>query len=189
MQYTFHYIYQHITGSFHYYQYINSAYCFREVGIVDNDTWDVKETGVWETDVITNTWCTHHIYFRISDQPTPAQEDFPFIEQPSEEFFCPVTYGLLLQPHLTACCGKHLSQEAATRIQGEGGACPLCNEPHLTTVLDKRFRRQVNEFRVFCHHEDRGCGWQGELSDLERHVQSCPMKTTPLMTDLLKLPV
>ena len=129
--------------------------------------------------ILEHTMCLHHschVIFR--DQPPSAEEDFPFVEQPSEDFFCPVIYGLLLQPHLTACCGKHLSQEAATRIQREGGACPLCNEPHLTTVLDKRFRRQVNELCVFCRHEDRGCGWQGELSDLERHVQSCPMKNT-----------
>ena len=131
----------------------------------------------------------HMIFRKSSYQPTPAEEDFPFVERPSEDLFCPVTYGLLLQPHLTACCGKHLSQEAAARIQREGGACPLCNEPHFTTVLNKHFLRQVNELRVFCHHEDSGCGWQGELSDLERHVQSCPMKTASLMTDLLKLPL
>ena len=116
-----------------------------------------------------------------------TEQEYHFVEQPSEDFFCPVTLDLLLQPHLTPCCGKHLSQEAATRIEGEGGSCPMCKESHLNTVLDKRFRRQVNELRVFCHHEDRGCGWQGELSDLKRHVQSCSMKTTP--TDLLKLPV
>ena len=61
------------------------------------------------------------------------------------------------------------------RIQGEGGACPLCKEPHLNTMLDKNIRRQVNELRVFCNHEDRGCGWQGQLSDLEHHVHSCSM--------------
>ena len=113
--------------------------------------------------------CTCHSCHRKSpDQPPPAEEDFP-----SEDFICPVTYGLLLQPHLTKCCGNHLSREAAARIQGEGGACPLCNEPHLNTMLDKRFRRQVNKLRVFCHHKDRGCGWQGGLSDLECHLQSC----------------
>ena len=56
-------------------------------------------------------------------------------------------------------------------------------------MLDKRLRRQVNKLRVFCRHEERGCGWQGELSDLEHHVQSCPMKNLPLMTDLQELPV
>ena len=118
-----------------------------------------------------------------------VEQEYHFIEQPSEDYFCPVTYGPLLQPHLTHCCGKHLSQEAATRIQGEGGACPLCKEPQFNTTLDKGFRRQVNQLRVFCLHEDRGCGWQGELSAFDRHVQSCPMKTSPLMTDLMKLPV
>ena len=114
-------------------------------------------------------------------QPSPAEGDFHFVEQPPADFFCPVTLDLLLQPYQTNCCGKHLSQEAATRIQRGRRACPLCNEPHLTTVLNKHFRRQVNKLRVFCRHKDRGCGWQGELSDLERHAQSCPMKTAPLM--------
>ena len=96
-----------------------------------------------------------------------------------------MTYGLLLQPHLTSCCGKHLSQEATTRIQREGGACPLCKTPHWSTVLNKHFQRQVNALHVFCRHEDRGCGWHGELSDLECHIQSCPQKDDPLMTELI----
>ena len=50
---------------------------------------------------------------------------------------CPVTTDLLLQPHLTACCGKHLSKEAALRIKEEQGACPLCKEEKLVTILDK----------------------------------------------------
>ena len=119
----------------------------------------------------------------------PKEREYHFVEQLSKDFFCPVTLDLLLQPYQTNCCGKHLSQEAATRIEGEGRACPLCKEPHLNTMLDKWFRRQVHELHVFCRHEDRGCGWQGELSDLEFHVQACPLKTAPLMTDLLKLPV
>ena len=116
----------------------------------------------------------------MDGQEKSEDKDYPFIEQPSDDFFCPVTYGLLLQPYLTSCCGKHLSQEATTRIQREGGACPLCMTSRWSTVLNKYFQRQVNALHVFCHHEDRGCGWHGELSDLERHVKSCPM------TDLLK---
>ena len=125
----------------------------------------------------------------ISDGQHLSDEDYPFVEQPSSDFFCPVMMNLLVQPHLTTCCGMHLSRVAATRIQGERGACPLCKTPHLKTVLNKHFQRQVNALDVFCRHEDRGCGWQGELSDLKRHVKSCPMKDASLMTDLLKLPV
>ena len=40
-------------------------------------------------------------------------------------------------------------------------------------MLDKHYLRQVNQLHVFCHNVDRGCEWQGELSDLKHHVQSC----------------
>ena len=123
-----------------------------------------------------------------ADKQAP-EEDYLFVEQPSDDLFCPVTTGLLLQPHLTSCCGKHLSVEAAVRIQRERRPCPLCNEPDWSSVLNKHFQRQVNGLRVFCRYDDRGCGWQGELGDLERHVQSCPMRDGPPMTELLKYPL
>ena len=119
---------------------------------------------------------------RDSSQIPLAEQKFYFAEQPPENFFCPVTCGLLLQPHLTTCCGNHLSQEAAMKIQGEttiwiqgeGGACPLCNMPDLVTLPDKYFLRQVKKLCVFCHHKEKGCKWQGELFDLDHHLQSCP---------------
>ena len=56
-------------------------------------------------------------------------------------------------------------------------------------MLDKNVRRYVNELRVFCNHKDRGCKWEGDLSDLEHHVQSCPMKTAPLIMASQRLSV
>ena len=108
------------------------------------------------------------------------EEDYPFVEQPPDDLMCPVMKTLLLQPHLTSCCGNHISEEAASRIQGEVGACPLCNATNWSTMLSKHFQRQVNALRLFCHHKDRGCEWQGELSDIERHVQSCYRKDASL---------
>ena len=124
-----------------------------------------------------------------ADQTLLVEEDYTFVKQPSAEFFCPVTYELLLHPHLTVCCGKHLSQEAAARIEKKQEPCPLCKHSKLSTVLNKHFQRRVTNLYVFCCHEERGCGWQGELSDLERHARSCPMRDSPLMADLLKLPM
>ena len=104
-----------------------------------------------------------------------SEEDYLFVEQPSKDFFCPVTYSLLLQPHLTSCCGNHISQEASS-IQREGGACPLCNTHPWNTMFSKHFRRQVKLLQVFCCYENRGCEWQGELARYEEHILSCPNK-------------
>ena len=130
-----------------------------------------------------------HSFSKEPRQVPSVDEDYPFVEQPSDDFFCPVTMGLLLHPHLTSCCGNHISEEAASRIQREGGACPLCKKKDWSTMFSKHFQRQVNSLRVFCRHEDRGCGWQGELTAFHHHVNSCPMRDGPPMTELVKLPV
>ncbi|CAI8033784.1 hypothetical protein GBAR_LOCUS19057 [Geodia barretti] len=110
------------------------------------------------------------------------EEDYPFVEKPSEDFFCPVTLGLLLQPQLTSCCGKHLSEESATRIQRDGGPCPLCKSPDWSTVLNKHLSRQVKELHVFCRHKEKCCWWKGELSDFIQHVQSCKFRYLQVST-------
>ena len=130
-----------------------------------------------------------HSFSKEPCQVPSEDEDYPFVEQPSDDFICPVTTGVLLQPHLTSCCGNHISEEAASRIQRGGGACPLCKKKDWSTMFSKHFQRQVNSLRVFCRHEDRGCGWQGELAAFHHHVNFCPMRDGPRMTELAKLPV
>ena len=114
-----------------------------------------------------------------------TEREYDFIEDPPNDFFCPVTLDLLLNPHQTTCCGKHLSDKAVTRIQKEQRACPLCKKQSLVAHPDIHFRRQVHELRVFCNHKERGCGWKGELSALEHHVESCPWKNSPILSTTL----
>ena len=104
------------------------------------------------------------IFFRKS------LEDYPFVKEPPEELFCPVTFKLLLQPHLTSCCGQHVSQDAVKRIKKEGKGCPLCNSKEWFTMMNKHFLRQVTHLPVLCR--DTECGWKGILSELENHMQS-----------------
>ena len=108
-----------------------------------------------------------------NEQTRSMERDFIFVERPSEDFFCPVSLELLLEPQLTSCCGHHLSLEAATRLQREGKACPLCNGEQWSVMLDKYHRRKVHEVRVRCWHTDNGCAWVGEVNDLKRHADAC----------------
>ena len=106
-------------------------------------------------------------------QPRSVERDYDFVEGPSQDFFCPVTLELLLEPQLTSCCGHHLSREAATRLQREGKVCPMCNEQEWNSMLDKFYRRKVHELRVRCPHKVDECDWVGEVNELKRHVESC----------------
>ena len=102
--------------------------------------------------------------------------DYDFVElteRPSQDFFCPVSLELLLEPQLTSCCGHHLSLEVVTRLQREGKACPMCNGEQWSAMLDKYHRRKVHEVRVRCWYKGNGCEWVGELNGLEQHAASC----------------
>ena len=116
----------------------------------------------------------------VKESLRPPQQtteiEFDFIERPSKDFFCPVTFELLLTPHLTACCGNYLSERAVKRLKQEGKPCPLCKEPELATMLDKRHVRRVREVRVRCPHTARGCEWVGEVGQLNSHTDSCLMR-------------
>ena len=101
------------------------------------------------------------------------QREFNFVERPSQELFCPVSFELLLEPQLTSCCGHHLSLEVTIRLKDEGRACPLCNGEQWQCMLDKNCRRKVHQLRVHCWHMDNGCGWVGEIYGLKVHADSC----------------
>ena len=105
-----------------------------------------------------------------------GKEEFDFIEQPSQEYFCPVTFELLLHPDQTTCCGHHISREAVERIQKDKKPCPMCKEANLTIVPDKFFRRKVHELKVRCYHKKGGCEWVGDLGSYDDHIKKCPKR-------------
>ena len=98
------------------------------------------------------------------------EREYDFVEQPPEDFFCPVTFAVLLEPYQTQCCANHLSQEAYQRLQGQ--PCPVCREENLATTKDNYHKRRVLSLKVRCPHKAEGCQWQGELRSLEQHLNT-----------------
>ena len=102
----------------------------------------------------------------------PRDEEHDFVEQPSRDFFCPVTFDVLLEPYLTECCGHHLSETAYRQLQAQGKPCPVCKEEPLKAVKDKYHKRRVSSLKVRCPHKAEVCEWQGELGSLEKHLNA-----------------
>ena len=47
---------------------------------------------------------------------SPQEQDYEFVQPPDQDYYCPVTLEILLEPLQTYCCGQHISQQAANRI-------------------------------------------------------------------------
>lgn len=117
-------------------------------------------------------------YEHQQGEKTQPEEKYKFVDKPSKKFYCPILFDLLLKPHLTECCGNHLSESAAQRLKND--KCPLCKCEVLKTMLDLNFQKQVQELPVFCSNRARGCGWVAELSRFESHMESCLKASSPI---------
>ena len=96
---------------------------------------------------------------------------YDFVEEPGDEFFCPVSFELLKDPRQTnTCCGNHLSRAVAERLEAEGKPCPICKKTPLKTTEDLFFKRKVKALRIRCSNKGSGCEWEGELGDLDKHL-------------------
>ena len=123
---------------------------------------------IWHQGMSTYCYKCEKLMLVFSQSP---EDDFLFVEDPSDDYFCPVTQYLLMEPCLTSCCGKHFSQEAVKKIKKAGKECPNCRSAKWTTMLNIHFQRKVKELRVFCQAIE--CFWQGPLSELLYHNKTC----------------
>ena len=96
--------------------------------------------------------------------------DYDFVDAPPKSLECPVCLLILRDPHVTSCCGHEFCQLCIGRVERDGKPCPLCNEPTFTTFLHKKLVREVNALVVRCPQKEVGCEWQGELGQLEQHL-------------------
>ena len=102
----------------------------------------------------------------------PASRSYDLVEAELQgEVCCPITSEIMLDPHLTTCCGNNLSAQAVRKLQRDKKPCPFCKKSpsEWSSVLDKKHQRFVRALRVRCPQKSDGCNWEGELNSLEQH--------------------
>ena len=121
-----------------------------------------QDLGAGKTELITST----------SMVSNATDTEYDFVEKPSQEHFCPVTFEILKDPRQTnSCCGNHLSRAVAERLEKEGKPCPMCKKTPLKTAEDLFFKRKVLALKVNCRNKVPGCKWVGELGELDNHLK------------------
>ena len=96
--------------------------------------------------------------------------DYDFVTAPPKSLECPVCLMTFRDPHVISCCGNEFCQLCIERVQIDGKPCPLCNELNFTTFLHKKLVREVNALVVRCPQKELGCEWEGELGQVEQHL-------------------
>ena len=99
-----------------------------------------------------------------------------FVEKPPTvvQSECPVCLQILREPYQTNCCGYAFCQVCIERVKADNTPCPCCKAEKFDKFEDKRLKRTLYEFKVYCINKPQGCQWVGELSQLDNHLNSDP---------------
>lgn len=99
-----------------------------------------------------------------------------FIETPpqSVQTDCPVCLSVLRDPYQSTCCGHSFCKACIEEIKADYPACPSCYAEDFDTFEDEQLRRSLYAFKVRCPNKQRGCEWEGELGQLEKHLNANP---------------
>ena len=89
---------------------------------------------------------------------------------------CPICLLILRNPHQVTCCGKSFCENCIQQVKKQSLLCPTCKQEEFEVFPDKGLQQELYSFLVFCCNRSEGCDWQGELGELEKHLNLNPDK-------------
>ena len=107
--------------------------------------------------------------------------DFEFVQGMDgtieDIFMCQICLHPSRDPQLSVCCGhtfckscldstkKHSRTTRSSKVP-----CPSCRSKNFEVVPNKQVNRKIRSLHVFCTNKEKGCEWQGELNNLDVHL-------------------
>ena len=109
--------------------------------------------------------------------------DCEFVEKPPKaiQTDCPVCLLILCEPYQVTCCGKSFCKECIKKIKARSQPCPTCKQDEFYSFPNKGLQQPLYGFAVFCSNKEGGCVWEGELGQLDQHINSSPDKEKQLV--------
>ena len=102
--------------------------------------------------------------------------NFEFIETPpqSVQTECPICLSVLRDPYQATCCGYSFCKACIDKVKADHAPCPRCKAEDFDTFEDEQLRSSLYAFKIRCTNKKEGCEWEGELGQLEEHLNADP---------------
>ena len=102
--------------------------------------------------------------------------DCQFVGEIPKDGQCPECGLVYRSPHQTTCCGKRICEGCVERINASSKQCPFspCNAAEISSFLDKACVQWLGKYKVNCPNRSEGCEWEGQLADLDHHLNLEP---------------
>ena len=114
---------------------------------------------------------------------------YEFVNTPPDSLICKICYLPSRDPYLSVCCGHAFCKSCLDNVKAAAitNACPVCRDEEFLTFLNKQANRIIRSLHVYCTNKEKGCGWQGELNDINNHLGNCKYENTECSNECGKM--
>ncbi|XP_065916965.1 TNF receptor-associated factor 4-like [Dysidea avara] len=98
--------------------------------------------------------------------------DYKFVNTPPDRLICKICHLPSRQAFLTTCCGHIFCKSCLDNAKRNTAVncCPVCRDEEFISYTNKQADREIRGLHVMCINVERGCEWQGALSDIDNHL-------------------
>ncbi len=93
-----------------------------------------------------------------------------FVSQPPSRSDCPICLLVFREPHQATCCGKIFCKACIYKLKNTKHPCPTCKTEDFSCYPDKGLQQELYSSRVYCPKKSQSCDWEGELMELDKHL-------------------
>ena len=95
-----------------------------------------------------------------------------FLDAVSDFLFCKKCNLVARRSNTTSCCGENYCHACIADICEQHKPCPECGQEDFSFSKQSKYQKRVGALRVHCNLKTRGCGWSGQLDQLDQHLDS-----------------
>ena len=108
-----------------------------------------------------------------NNQPNhPNGYQCEFLDTVYDLFFCKKCNLVARRLTATSCCGESYCHACIADICEQHKPCPECGQEDFSIYEQLKYQKRIGSLKVHCSFKSRGCGWSGQLDQLEHHLYS-----------------
>ena len=103
-----------------------------------------------------------------------------FLDTVHEFMKCRICSGVFESPQLLSCCGMNICKKCMAHylqrletLADQQPSCPFCRSTDYKLIYNAALEMSINQLRVKCCYQHKGCGWVGNLGRGKLHLKEC----------------
>ena len=117
--------------------------------------------------------CVVVVFLKMAENNESNQPNgyhYEFLEAVYDMLYCKKCNLVARRMTATSCCGESYCHACIADFCDQHKPCPECGEENFSIYEQLKYQKRIKALQVYCSLKHRGCGWVGQLNQLDHHL-------------------